>query len=161
MENSVIEIERKKLEPNCRQTLILYSECRKEIRLFDCLHEEGKSFYINKLWKEGREKGVQRLVNSLLIAQTFIEEEIDLNVLKDKEDILDCINLLTDENEEIGLEDGMREKFDRVYPLLIDDDFSQIVSEYKEFVGAIDLVKGKIYRYGESNSGLQDENLLS
>lgn len=93
-------------------------------------------------WCEERKEGVKRLVNSLLIAQTFIEYDLDYHKLMDQKDIPECIDLLTRDVELEEMENGLKENFENSYPLLVSEDFTQIVSEYRAFFEAIDLVRG-------------------
>ncbi len=140
METSVVE-KGIKLEPTEDQYGILFEICREKVRTFDTLHSAGMDLYINHYWCEGRKEGVKRLVNSLLIAQTFVEYDLDYHKLMDQKDIPECIDLLTGDTE-LEMEDGLRERFENSYPLLVDEDFTQIVSEYRAFFDAIDSVKG-------------------
>jgi hypothetical protein len=89
-----------------------------------------------------------QLMYSLRVAHDYYSGKIEGNIEDEFPLVVDCLGLLDSNDGEISAE-LLKENLEEFLPGLEDIDYSKMIEDYDE------------YRYGESNPGLQVENLLS
>ncbi len=90
---------------------------------------------------------------SLLKQASKIGEDEARNISKESDPkLFYCLNIITNHGNNICME-FLEEQLGFLFPSLTSADYCSIVQEWGKYM--------QEYRYGESNPGLQDENLLS
>jgi hypothetical protein len=126
-------------EPTPQQQKILVELCRKSMPTFDRLPLEARECWVREYWKEGRESGVSNLSQMFVVAHMQEVTSVELANSDLYKAVCDCVTIVNDEKNKINCVELVEEKLKEYTPLFIEDDYIQVVGEYKLFA---DSVKG-------------------
>ena len=154
----MIEKEKQQKEeekPTFEQYQILERMYMYDSTISDDYSLKDRNEWMKEYWERERSQGIWNLITTLKIASLVVVDNIEVEIKDDLRMFLRCKEVLNEKNGVSGA--TIKEYLHEYTPLLTDGDYELVAEKYDDYKNN----NPAKYRYGESNPGLQDENLLS